>query len=130
MQNKLNFEVNIREQQGKNAARRMRTAGNVPGVLYGLKKDSISISVESKSMTTLLKSPSGRNRILNLMLNNEQLPAMVIDWQVDPVSGSLLHVDIKRIDLEQKVHARVPILAIGIAVGVKEEAGLLEQINR
>ena len=130
LQNQLDFEVKIRKTRGKNEARRMRSRGEVPGVVYGLNSDSISVTINSKEMTTLLKSPSGRNRILNLDINGEQTPAMAVDWQIDPVRGVLLHVDIKRVDLKTKVHARVPIVPIGLAVGVKEEAGLVEQINR
>ena len=130
MQNQLDFEVKIRETRGKNEARRMRGRGEVPGVLYGLNRDSIAVAIDSKEMTTLLKSPSGRNRILNIDINGEQTPAMAVDWQIDPVRGVLLHVDIQRVDLKTKVHARVPVVPIGTAVGVKEEAGLVEQINR
>ena len=130
MQNQLDFEVKIRETRGKNEARRMRGRGEVPGVLYGLNRDSIAVAIDSKEMTTLLKSPSGRNRILNIDINGKQTPAMAVDWQIDPVRGVLLHVDIQRVDLKTKVHARVPVVPIGTAVGVKEEAGLVEQINR
>lgn len=130
MQNQLDFEVKTRETRGKNEARRMRGRGEVPGVLYGLNRDSIAVAMDSKKITTLLKSPAGRNRILNIDINGEQTPAMAVDWQIDPVRGVLLHVDIQRVDLKTKVHARVPVVPIGTAVGVKEEAGLVEQINR
>jgi large subunit ribosomal protein L25 len=130
LQNQLDLEVKIRETRGKNEARRTRSRGEVPGVLYGLGKDSISVVADSKEMTTLLRSPSGRNRILNLNINGEKTSAMAVDWQIDPVQGILLHVDIQRVDLKTKVHARVPVVPVGVAVGVKEEAGLVEQISR
>lgn len=130
MQNQLDFDVRIREEFGKNEARRMRVRGEIPGVIYGLGKDTVAVTIDSKKMTELLKSPSGRNRILNLAIDSEQSPALAVDWQVDPVSGALLHVDIQRIDLKEKIRVRVPISLDGVAVGVKEEAGLVEQIRR
>ena len=131
MRDQLDFEVSVRDERGKNAARRLRTRGEVPGVLYGLGRDAVSVTVDSKKMTKLLKSPSGHNRILNLKVGGgEQSPAMAVDWQADPVKGTLLHVDIQRIDLKKKVHARVPVAPSGVAVGVKEEAGLVELVSR
>ena len=99
-------------------------------MLYGLGKASVSVMVNAKKMTALLKSPAGHNRILNLKVGEEQSPAMAVDWQVDPVKGTLLHVDMQRIDLKKKVHARVPAVQVGSAVGVREQAGLVEQISR
>jgi large subunit ribosomal protein L25 len=130
LRDQLDFEVSIREERGKNAARRLRTRGAVPGVLYGLGRDAVAVTVDSKKMTTLLKSPSGHNQILNLKVGAEQSPAMAVDWQADPVRGTLLHVDLQRIDLEKKVHARVPVVPLGVAVGVKEQAGLVEVVSR
>ena len=130
LQNQLDFEVNIREERGKNAARRLRTRGEVPGVIYGLGQDSVAVSVDTKKMTTLLKSPAGHNQILNLRVGTEQSPAMAVDWQADPVRGILLHVDLQRIDLKKKVHARVPVAPMGVAIGVKEQAGIVELVSR
>ena len=131
MQDQLDFEVSVRDERGKNAARRLRMRGEVPGVLYGLGQEAVSVAVDSKKMTTLLKSPSGHNTILNLKVDgSEQSPALAVAWQVDPVKGTLLHVDMQRLDLTKKVHARVPVVTIGVAVGVKEQAGLVEQISR
>ncbi len=131
MQDQLDFDVSVREERGKNAARRLRMRGEVPGVLYGLGQEAVSVAVDSKKMTTLLKSPSGHNTILNLKVDgSEQSPALAVDWQVDPVKGTLLHVDMQRLDLTKKVHARVPVVTAGLAVGVREQAGLVEQISR
>lgn len=130
MQEQLDFEVSIRDERGKNAARRLRTRGKVPGVVYGLGQDVVSVAVDTKKMTTLLKSPAGHNQILNLTIGAEGSPAMAVAWQIDPVKGSLLHVDMLRVDLTKKVHARVPVVALGVALGVKEQAGLLEIVSR
>ena len=82
-------------------------------------------------MTRILKSPSGHNQILNITMDGmETVAAMAADWQVDPLHGSLLHVDMKRIDLTRKVTVRVPISTQGIAVGVKDEGGMEEIVSR
>ncbi len=55
---------------------------------------------------------------------------MIIDWQHEPVRGSLIHVDLKRIAMDQKLTVNVPIVLKGEAAGVKQQGGILEQITR
>jgi large subunit ribosomal protein L25 len=127
----LDLEGSLRTERGKNAARRLRVAGRVPAVLYGQGGDAVAIALDRKEMTRLLGSPSGHNRILNLKLEGGNNAAgMAVDWQVDPMRGDLLHVDVKRIDLTQKVTVTVPIKTVGVAVGVKEQGGFEEVVTR
>ena len=131
MQQQLDMVAQPREERGKNAARRLRAAGKVPAILYGLGKDSISVSLDGKEITRLLQSPSGHNQILNLNVSGgETAPAMASDWQVDPVRGHLLHVDMRRIDLSQPVEVNVSIHIIGVSRGTREQGGHDEVVNR
>src|SRR5215470_13801287 len=97
----LKVEGTIRETRGKNAARRTRLTGSVPATLYGGRKDALSLSVNSKQVARILRSEAGHNTIFTVTLagsGDEQ--AMVKDWQVDPVNGKLLHVDLLRIAMD------------------------------
>jgi large subunit ribosomal protein L25 len=68
---------------------------------------------------------------LNLKLEGGKNTAgMAVDWQVDPLRGDLLHVDVKRVDLKQKVLVTVPIQTFGVAIGVKEQGGFEEVVTR
>ena len=123
-------EAKLREASDKNAARRLRTTGLIPGVLYGAKKDSRAIAVDPKQILKILNSASGHNTIFDLNVEGEQDKAMLVDWQYEPLKGSLLHVDLKRIAMDQKMKVSVPVHIEGEAKGVKEAGGVLEVVLR
>ncbi|HYX70564.1 MAG TPA: 50S ribosomal protein L25 [Terriglobales bacterium] len=118
------------EERGKNVARRLRRAGRVPAVLYGAKKDSVAVTLDPKQVARILHSESGHNTIFDLQVGPERTKAMIVDWQLEPVKGSLLHVDMKRIAMDERIKVKVPIHLKGEAAGVKTQGGVLEQILR
>jgi large subunit ribosomal protein L25 len=123
-------EAKLREASDKNAARRLRTTGKIPGVLYGAKKDPRTIAVDPKQILRILHSVSGHNTIFDVNLDGEQSKAMVVDWQYEPMKGALLHVDLKRIAMDQKMRLSVPVHVQGESKGVKEAGGLLDIVLR
>ena len=128
-------EVNIldaqkREPGTKNAARRVRAAGKVPGVVYGAGKETAVIAVDPRQVLRILHSESGHNTIFDLALGNDRVKAMIVDWQFEPIKGKLLHVDLQRIAMDKKMTVTVPIILKGEAAGVKTEGGILEQLLR
>jgi large subunit ribosomal protein L25 len=124
-------EGKVREERGKNAARRTRVTGMVPAVLYGGRKDSISLSVNAKQVGKILRSESGHNTIFTVqVVGGGEERAMVKDWQVDPVSGSLLHVDLLRIAMDVRMRVRVPVHTFGEPEGVKLQGGIFEMVTR
>ena len=81
-------------------------------------------------MSRILHSETGHNTIFDLALDGEKTKAMIVDWQYEPVKGALLHIDLKRIAMDQKLKVRVPIMLKGEAEGVKTQGGILEPILR
>ena len=130
MQQQIEMEVAPREARGKNAARRLRTTGKVPAVVYGLGKPPQSVAVDTKAMTNVLKDPAGHNRVFNLRRNGSDEQAMAVDYQIDPVRHALLHVDLLRVDLSKPVKVSVPVSPVGVAYGVKNQGGFEEMVNR
>ncbi len=121
----------IRETRGKNEARRTRVKGMIPGVVYGAFKDPVSIAVNPKFISQILRSRTGHNTIFNLEIaGGETTPVMVVDEQYDPVKSNLLHVDLKRIDLEKRIRVSVPVTVQGEAKGIKLQGGQMEIITR
>jgi large subunit ribosomal protein L25 len=115
------IEGQVREGRGKGPARRTRLSGMVPAILYGGKKDSISISVNAKQVARILRSETGHNTIFTVQVASGAVEkAMVKDWQVDPVSGKLLHVDLYRIAMDVRMRVRVPVHTVGEPQGVFE----------
>jgi large subunit ribosomal protein L25 len=124
-------EGKIREDRGKNAARRTRKTGMVPAVLYGGKKDSMSLSVNAKQVAKILRSETGHNTIFNVRVaEGTEEKAMMKDWQVDPFTGSLLHVDMLRIAMDVRMRVRVPVHTFGEPQGVKLQGGIFEMVTR
>jgi large subunit ribosomal protein L25 len=120
-----------RDTRGKNEARRLRVKGSMPAVLYGNGIDPLAVAVSPKELTGILNSKTGHNTIFNLSVaDKETVPVMIVDWQYDPIKDNLLHVDLKRIDLTQRIAVKVPVLTIGDPKGVKLQGGIHEIITR
>jgi large subunit ribosomal protein L25 len=116
--------------RGKNEARRLRAGGRIPGVLYGAKKSTVAVSVDPKQISRILHSESGHNTIFDLQVGGEKAKVMIVDWQHDPLHGKLLHIDLKRIAMDEKMRVMVPIHLVGEAEGVKTQGGILDQVLR
>src|ERR1700690_2643986 len=130
MQN-FKIEGQVREGRGKGPARRVRTTGMVPAVLYGNKKDAISLTVDAKQVARILRSETGHNTIFTVAVaEGGDEKAMVRDWQVDPVSGKLLHVDLLRIAMDVRMRVKVPVHTFGEPQGVKMQGGVFEMVTR
>ncbi|MBZ5693869.1 MAG: 50S ribosomal protein L25 [Acidobacteriia bacterium] len=124
-------EGKVREERGKNAARRTRLTGMVPAVLYGDRKDSVALSVNAKQVARILRSETGHNTIFSVRVaGGAEEKAMMKDWQVDPVSGALLHVDLLRIAMDVRMRVRVPVHTFGEPQGVKMQGGIFEMVTR
>jgi large subunit ribosomal protein L25 len=125
-----NIEAKPRKGGNKNDARRLRKHGFIPAVLYGAGLESLTIAVDPKQMKRILASEAGHNTIFDLSAGGDSGKAMIVDWQADPIKGTLLHVDLKRIAMDQLLRVSVPVLLKGEAPGVKVQGGILEQMLR
>ncbi|MBW4027702.1 50S ribosomal protein L25 [Acidipila rosea] len=116
----------------KNAARRVRVQGKIPAVIYGAKEPSVAVAVDPKQILRILHSDAGHNSIFDLEIagSDAKAKAMIVDWQYEPIKGSLLHIDLKRIALDKVMRVAVPVQLNGVAVGVKTQGGILDQVLR
>ena len=119
-----------RASRGKNEARRLREGGNVPATLYGGRGQALSLAVNTKQVTAILRSETGHNTLFQVDFAGKQEPAIVKDWQVDPVSGRLLHVDLLRVAMDVRMKVKVPVHAFGEPSGVKVQGGVFEVVTR
>jgi len=127
----ISVAAEVRTSRGKNEARRTRRAGNIPAVIYGSFQEPVSIAVNPREINKIVHSNTGYNTIFNLVIQGgEATPVMLVDRQVDPVKGTLLHADFKRIDLTKRLRVSIPVHTTGEAAGVKVQGGLLEVITR
>lgn len=114
----------------KNAARRIRVAGQIPAVVYGSTLEPIALTVDPKQVDSILFSDLGHNSIFELdVTGKEKTKAMIVDVQREPINDKLIHVDIKRIDVTKVMRTKVAIKLIGTSVGVKA-GGILDHVMR
>ena len=131
MRKEITVAAQPRESRGKNEARRTRRSGLIPAVVYGAYKDPVPVAVSPKAILQIVHSAGGYNTIFNLDIEGrENTPVMVVDHQNDPIRGTLLHADLKRIDLTKRIRVSIPLGTQGEAKGVKTQGGLLEVITR
>ncbi|HVB08121.1 MAG TPA: 50S ribosomal protein L25 [Candidatus Acidoferrales bacterium] len=124
-------EATPREERGKGVARRIRRTGLVPAVLYGGKNQPVPMTVNARQVARILRSETGHNTIFSVhVAGHKEEKAMVKDWQVDPVSGALLHVDLLRIAMDVRMRVRVPVHVFGEPEGVKLQGGIFEMVTR
>ena len=116
--------------RGKNEARRLRVTGQVPATLYGGKSGPLSLAVNTKQLTAILRSETGHNTLFEVAVAGAKEPAIVKDWQVDPVSGKLLHVDLMRVAMDVRMKVKVPVHTFGEPAGVKVQGGVFEVVTR
>ncbi|MEE3202014.1 MAG: 50S ribosomal protein L25, partial [Acidobacteriota bacterium] len=121
-----------RETRGKNEARRLRVSGHIPAVVYGgSAKEAVPVSVDPKTLLRILHSDSGVNTLIDLELEGgDSTQVLVKDFQLDPVSTELLHVDFYRLAMDKVITVTVPVTLLGEAIGVKQEGGLVDFVTR
>jgi large subunit ribosomal protein L25 len=129
---KFALTAQVREKAGKGVARGLRRSNMVPAVLYS-HGQSTPIAMVNKEVTKVLNSEGGEHALINLKLEGAQKAgdrmALIKDYQVDPISGSLLHVDLMEVAMNEKVKISVAVHLVGSAIGVKE-GGILQYGQR
>ena len=124
-------EGKLREERGKGHARRTRRTGLIPAVLYGGKNEAVTMTVNARQLARILRSETGHNTIFTVQIGGRKdEKAMVKDWQADPVSGSLLHVDLLRVAMDVRMRVKVPVHTFGEPEGVKLQGGIFEMVTR
>jgi len=113
---------------GSSRARRLRAAGKVPAVVYGLDQEPVAVTVEWLELRRALNTEAGLNALITLDLDGHQDLTIVKTLQRDPVRRTVEHVDFLRIDRNASITVDVPIVLIGEAKEVDNNQGIVEQL--
>lgn len=129
----VDMKVETREAVGKGVARTLRRQGKIPGVLYG-QGECISLTIDPAEIRKVLHAESGSNTLLNLRIakggQEMKRTAMLRDYQLDPVTGAILHADLFEVTMDKPIRVRVPVaVTAGTPVGVAE-GGILQHNMR
>jgi large subunit ribosomal protein L25 len=122
-----------RSDSGKGVARKLRASGRIPAVYYGRGEASIPLAVGLKELEELFDQAEGANVIIDLRVEgdaSQDRKALIREVQRDPVGGDILHLDLQRISLTERITVEVPVVLVGTPVGVKDSGGILEHLLR
>jgi len=121
---KLDLEVQERAKIGKQL-KGLRDGGAIPAIVYGKGIKSLPVQVDEKVFTKLISRLSSKNVILNLKVGSDSLPVMMHEIQKDLLSKKIIHVDFRKVMMDEAIKAKVHIVLIGEAEGVKSDGGIL-----
>jgi large subunit ribosomal protein L25 len=123
-----------RTQIGRNAIKKIKASGMVPGVIYGSAQEPVNLQINGRELLNLLSRASGENILVELEIvdggEKQNALAMIQEIQHHPLQREIVHVDFHAVSANETVSAEVPIEAVGEAIGVKVHGGLLEHILR
>src|SRR3954468_21965256 len=128
----MKLTVQDRESRGSAESRRLRKQGLIPGVLYGRGADPHAFCIAERELRRGLTGGAGLHAILDVVFDGDGTkarPSILKSYQQDPVRGTLTHIDLQEVRLDQAIQARVVVELIGEPVGVTE-GGVLSQVNR
>ena len=128
---KVSIVVQHRDVTGTRAAKRLRRAGLIPGVLYGHGKDAVLITVEPHQLRDALNTGAGMHAVLDVTFEGQKRPhkAIVKELELDRVKNHVIHVDLQEIRLDETIESMVTVRFEGESKGVKM-GGLLDESVR
>jgi len=128
---RVTVEAEVRNETGKHVLHELRRAGKVPAVLYGGSGTSILLQLYPRQLANVLGTRAKHHSLFQLQIaGGEETLAMIAETQWQPVRGTLLHVDFKRVLMDRKIRVAVPIITSGEARGIKEQGGVFELMLR
>jgi large subunit ribosomal protein L25 len=132
MAKQVKLKAERRTAVGRAAARKLKARGVIPAIIYGGRNQPQPLQVSAREVNAMLSHASGENILVELEIEGEESnrSALVQEIQHSPVGGNILHIDFHAVSMDEKIHAEVPLEASGIANGVKNFGGLLEQSLR
>src|SRR5438094_5535940 len=132
MAKQVKLTAERRETTGRSAMRKLKQRGIIPAIVYGGKDKPQPLQVSLRDISVMLSHASGENILVELEIAGEKSSrmAMIQEIQHSPLGGDVLHVDFHAVSMDEKIEADVPLEATGIANGVKNFGGLLEQSLR
>ncbi len=130
---KFDLAVTVREQAGKGIARQLRRSGKIPAVLYG-QGECVLLTVNPDELVKILKAQAGSTVLISLTVDGAKTKAvrtaLLRDYQVDPITGGVLHADLFEVSMDKPIRVKVPVHIVGgIPIGVKE-GGVLHNNTR
>jgi large subunit ribosomal protein L25 len=134
MAQQVKLKAEKRTVVGRNAIKKIKAQGLVPGVIYGSQGEPIALQVEARALTNVLAHALSEHVLVELEIadgsQSTNRLALIQEVQHHPLRPELLHVDFHAVSATEKITSEVPIEAVGDALGVRTFGGLLEHSLR
>lgn len=121
----IKLPCQIRSTYGKQN-RSLRKSGNIPAVIYGEGEAPVNVTLAYHEFTDVYKIAGGTT-VVECNIGDKSVPTLITEVAINPVLDTVTHVDFRRVNLNKKVHASVPVAIIGESVAVKKDGGVLLQ---
>jgi large subunit ribosomal protein L25 len=123
----VTLKVYARTDTGKGVARKLRSNGKLPAVIYGQDEEPVAVDLEHHKLAATMRKAEGEKLLINLNIDGKESEkkALIKEIQRDPVSGKMLHIDFQHISMDAKIKIEVPVKIEGVADGVKNQGGIM-----
>lgn len=119
-----------RAETGKGAARKLRAAKQVPGVVYGHKREPQSLALDARDLQKMLDRVSADTTVFELKIDGGTSRTLIRDIQRHPFRREILHIDFQELVAGELVTVDIPLVLVGTPVGVRLSGGMLDQVLR
>jgi large subunit ribosomal protein L25 len=119
-----------RTEQGSGASRRLRNAGQTPGIIYGGSNPPVNIKLDHNALYHALKKEAFHSSILDMEVDGKTEQVLLRDFQMHAFKPIVLHIDFQRVNASEKIHTKVPLHFINaeISPAVKLSGGIISHV--
>jgi large subunit ribosomal protein L25 len=114
---------------GSRVSGRLRAAGKVPGVVYGLGSEPTAVTVDWPELRRAISTPAGLNALIELTVEGSSNLSVVKELQTDPVRRTVRHVDFMLIDRDAPLEVDVPLTLVGDSPKLEAMKGIVDQVT-
>lgn len=125
-----NLSAMARDKGGKGTARKLRSEGRVPAIVYGHGRDSQALSINTRELEKLLDHISAESTVIDLDIDGKASRTLIREIQRHPFKRQILHVDFQELVAGEKISVSIPIVLMGVPDGVRMDGGILDQTMR
>jgi large subunit ribosomal protein L25 len=124
------LSANVRDGSGKGSARKLRSSGSVPAIIYGHGREPQSVAINTRELEKLLDRIAAESTVIDLAVEGKSARTLIREIQRHPFKRQILHVDFQELVAGEKITVRLPIVLIGVPDGVRMDGGILDQTMR